>query len=431
MEYILNFGKELAGILAEMSPYLLLGFFFAGILHLLIPEKKVMKYLGGSNFISVLNASLLGVPLPLCSCGVIPTGLSFYRHGASKASTVSFLISTPQTGVDSIMVTWSLLGFPFAVIRPIVAFVTGLFGGLLTKKVEGSAEEQVKGAENGKRIQPSGFWAWIRELFRYPFVEFMQDISKWLVLGILIAALISVVIPDNFFADKLPGNFAGMIMMLVLAIPVYICATASVPIAAVLIMKGLSPGAALVLLMAGPATNAATITMIAKTMGKKALFSYLTAIIAGALAAGSVIDYLLPSQWFAMTSHAAHAGHNHEILPLWLKAGSAILLSVFVINALIRRYLFKKPATVIGKNGLNGDSSVRVNILSVEGMTCNHCRTTVENSAKDVEGVSAADADLQTGRLTIRGTGYNLAEIVKNIEKAGYTVKQSDITTHQ
>ncbi|NMC40708.1 MAG: heavy metal-associated domain-containing protein [Bacteroidales bacterium] len=431
MEYILKFGKELAGILAEMSPYLLLGFFFAGIMHLAIPERKVLKYLGGSNFKSVFNASLLGVPLPLCSCGVIPTGLSFYRHGASKASTVSFLISTPQTGVDSIMVTWSLLGLPFAIIRPVVAFITGLFGGLLTKKIEGKAEEQVQGTENGLKIKPSGFFAWVKELFRYPFVEFMQDISKWLVLGILIAALISVAIPDNFFADKLPGNFAGMIMMLVLAIPVYICATASVPIAAVLIMKGLSPGAALVLLMAGPATNAATITMIAKTMGRKALFGYLAAIISGALAAGSVIDYLLPSQWFVITSHAAHAGHSNEILPAWLKAGSAILLSVFVINALIRRYLLRKPVSGMKKTGLEEDSSMRVKILSVEGMTCNHCRTTVENSAKDVEGVYSADADLQTGRLTIKGTGFDLGQIVKNIEKSGYTVKQSDITPQQ
>lgn len=426
MEYIIKFGSELVEILLEMSPYLLLGFFFAGIMHLVIPEGKVMKYLGGSNFTSVLNASLIGVPLPLCSCGVIPTGISFYRHGASKASTVSFLISTPQTGIDSIMVTWSMLGLPFAIIRPVIAFITGLFGGLLTKKFQKDDDPQIQKTGNGNNVQPVGLLSWIKELFRYPFVVFMQDISKWLVTGILIAALISVLIPDNFFANSLPGNFAGMLLMLILAIPVYICATASVPIAAVLIMKGLSPGAALVLLMAGPATNAATITMIAKTMGIRTLFSYLAAIITGAIAAGSVIDYLLPARWFELSSHAAHAGHNHEILPLWLKAGSAILLSVFIVNALIRRYLIRKTSSPEGKNDAGSVSRLQIVTLDIEGMTCNHCRTTVEKSALEIHGVSSANADLQRGILTVSGEGFDLREIVKNIEKAGYGVKKTE-----
>lgn len=421
MNYITDFGRELVAILLEMSPYLLLGFFFAGLMHLLFPEKKVMKYLGGNNFTSVMNASLLGIPLPLCSCGVIPTGLSFYKHGASKASTVSFLISTPQTGVDSIMVTWSLLGLPFAIIRPVVAFVTGLFGGLLTKRIAGDENGQEQTAVNGSAGLPSGFWPKVKELFRYPFVEFMQDISKWLVTGLIIAALISVVIPDNFFADKLPGNFAGMIMMLILAIPVYICATASVPIAAVLMMKGLSPGAALVLLMAGPATNAATITMIGKTMGRKTLFSYLAAITAGALAAGTIIDYLLPSGWFVLSSHAGHAGHNHEILPFWLKASSAIILTLFIINALIKRYILQG---VREKNEKQANKNPDIGILAidVEGMTCNHCRLTVENSIKSVRGVTEAFADPETGKVKIHGNDFDREEVVKNIENAGYRV---------
>jgi len=136
VEYLKDFGTGFAYIITEMAPYLMLGFVFAGILHLLFPKSKVRKYMGKNSFRSTLNASVLGVPLPLCSCGVIPTGISFYKHGASKSSTISFLISTPQTGVDSIFVTYSLLGLPFAIIRPIVAFITGIFGGFVTRSLD-------------------------------------------------------------------------------------------------------------------------------------------------------------------------------------------------------------------------------------------------------------------------------------------------------
>lgn len=425
MNYLVKFGTELWTIFLEMSPYLLLGFFFAGLMHLLFPGKKVSKYLGGNNFKSVLNASLIGVPLPLCSCGVIPIGLAFYRHGASRPSTVSFLISTPQTGADSIMVTWSLLGLPFAIIRPVVAFLTGLFGGLLTKRLyKGDKNISKNGPDNSREI-PSGFIPKLKELFRYPFVEFMQDIAKWLVIGLLIAALISVIVPDNYFADKLPGNFAGMILILVAAIPVYICATASVPIAAVLMLKGLSPGAALVLLMAGPATNAATITMIGKEMGKKTLIGYLSAIIVGALIAGSIIDYLLPAQWFVPSIHAAHAGHNHEILPAWLSTSSAVVLVLLILNALRKIYLPKIFAG-INRKGDSEPGTINITTLTVEGMSCNNCRRNVENSAISKAGVSSARVDLETGMVEIKGSGYNVDEIIKSIESMGYRVVKKD-----
>jgi uncharacterized membrane protein YraQ (UPF0718 family) len=340
MNYIKIFGSELLFILGEMAPYLLLGFFFAGILHLLIPKKKVKKYMGQNSFRSILNASLLGVPLPLCSCGVIPTGFSFYKHGASKASIVSFLISTPQTGVDSIFVTYSLLGLPFAIIRPVVAFVTGLFGGIVTKRID-HIPQSPGGLQNDELEEiPNGFYPKVKEMFRYSFIEFLQEISNWLIIGLLIAALISVFVPDNFFADKIPSSFLGMIIILVVSIPVYICATASVPVAAALMMKGLSPGAALVLLMAGPATNAATITMIGKELGKRSLLAYLFAIISGALLSGLVIDYILPAGWFILSTHFGSTGlNNQEMLPVWVKSGSAIILTFLILNGYIRKFL--------------------------------------------------------------------------------------------
>jgi uncharacterized membrane protein YraQ (UPF0718 family)/copper chaperone CopZ len=423
MNYIADFGKELLFILAEMAPYLLLGFFFAGLLHLLFPKKRVRKYMGQNNFRSIFNASLLGVPLPLCSCGVIPTGISFYKHGASKASTVSFLISTPQTGVDSIFVTYSMLGLPFAIIRPIVAFITGLFGGLITKKIDPEKPEILKDNNGTADELPSGFIPKIKEMFRYSFVEFLQDISNWLIIGLLVAALISIIVPDDFFADKIPNDFLGMLIILVISIPVYICATASVPVAAVLMLKGLSPGAALVLLMAGPATNAATITMIGKILGKKSLIGYLGAIITGALLSGLLIDYFLPAEWFRVSEHFGHmAGHNHEeMLPAWLKIGSAITLTLLIINGYVQKFLnSKRMRSSEFKNPVFSADSIQT--IYVGGMTCNHCKANVENSVRSATGVEDVSVDLVTGQVDIKGGSVDLAKIKEGIIGIGYKV---------
>ena len=425
MDYIKEFGRELLFILTKMAPYLMLGFIFAGLLHLLFPKKRVREYMGQNNFRSIFNAALLGVPLPLCSCGVIPTGISFYKHGASKASTVSFLISTPQTGVDSIFVTYSMLGLPLAVIRPIVAFITGLFGGLVTKKIDPEKSETVlQNNENGDEL-PKGFFPRVKEMFRYSFVDFLQDISNWLIIGLLIAALISVLVPDDFFADKIPNDFLGMLVILLISIPVYICATASVPVAAVLMLKGLSPGAALVLLMAGPATNAATITMIAKVLGKKSLIGYLGAIITGALLSGLIIDYILPAEWFKVSEHFGHMGHNHGMMPDWIKTGSAIMLTLLIINGYIQKYLNTRRMSTpdITTSGFTVEN---IQTIHVGGMTCNHCKANVENSIKSVYGVEDVKVDLITGKVNITGNSFDLAKIKAGIESIGYKIIKED-----
>ncbi|RLD62015.1 MAG: heavy metal-associated domain-containing protein, partial [Bacteroidetes bacterium] len=274
MQYIQNYLLELFELTNEMSPYLLLGFFFAGILHVFFKKERIAKYMGGSKIKSAIYATLIGIPLPLCSCGVIPTGISFYKNGASKGSTVSFLISTPQTGVDSILVTYSLLGLPFAIIRPIIALISGVFGGVFTNYYTKSdvQESSCHLSEANEKIDKKNVFS---RFFNYAFVEFLQDISKWLIIGLMVAAFISLVLPDDFFTSYINNSLLSMGIVLLASIPLYVCATGSVPIAAVLLMKGLSPGAALVFLMAGPATNAATITVLGKVMGKKALTSYL------------------------------------------------------------------------------------------------------------------------------------------------------------
>jgi len=422
MDYIKGFLSELFFILTEMAPYLMLGFIFAGLLHLLFPKKKVRKYMGQNNFRSIFNAALLGVPLPLCSCGVIPTGISFFKHGASKASTVSFLISTPQTGVDSIFVTYSMLGLPLAIIRPVVAFITGLAGGMITKKIDPEKKETFIQTNQDEDELPKGFLPRIKEMFRYSFIDFLQDISNWLIIGLLIAALISVVVPDDFFADKIPSDFLGMIIILVISIPVYICATASVPVAAVLMLKGLSPGAALVMLMAGPATNAATITMIGKVLGKKSLFGYLGAIITGALLSGLIIDYFLPAEWFKVSEHFGHIGHDHEtMLPVWLKTVSAIMLTLLIINGYIQKYLNsrKMGSTSVINSGFQAET---IQTIHIGGMTCNHCKANVENIVKSATGVEDVTADLITGQVVIKGSSVDLAKIKEGIIGIGYKI---------
>lgn len=416
MDYIREFLKELYFITIEMAPYLLIGFIFAGILYLLFPKNKVRRYMGRNRNGAVVNASILGVPLPLCSCGVIPTGLSFYRNGASRGSTVSFLISTPQTGIDSILVTYSMLGLPFALIRPVVALFTGITGGLLTNRLTKKEEYDESDSTASNEKLPSGFFPRIKAMLKYAFVEFLQDIMGWLILGLLLAALFAVFIPDNFFAGKSSNDILELFVILLAAIPIYVCATASVPIAAVLMLKGLSPGAALVLLMAGPATNVATITMIAKVMGRKSLMGYLSSIIGGALLFGFLINTFLPEKWFIVPGHMM--SHEHEILPAWLSAGSAVLLVLLIINGYMKKF-FGKKANVENENTLSSD----VLTLGVRGMTCNHCKKSVEDAASSVKGVDSAIVDLAKGKVSIKGSNYDIEKIMSGIEDAGYTCK--------
>ena len=315
-----------------------------------------------------------------------------------------------------------MLGLPFAIIRPIVAFITGLFGGLVTRKVDPeTANTDIQNNDNEADL-PRGFFPRIKEMFRYSFIEFLQDISNWLIIGLLIAALISIIVPNDFFADKIPNDFIGMIFILIISIPVYICATASVPVAAVLMLKGLSPGAALVLLMAGPATNAATITMIGKVLGKKSLIGYLGAIITGALLAGLFIDYLLPHQWFNISEHFNHMGHDHTgMLPEWLKIGSGITLLLLILNGYIKKFIstMKIKSQTAVKPSFSSES---IQTLHIGGMTCNHCKANVENSVKSSEGVEEATVDLSSGTVLIKGTSFDLEKIKSGIESIGYTI---------
>lgn len=407
--------QEFWYLTSEMAPYLLLGFLFAGLLHVYFKATRVNQYLGGNNFRSVLNASLFGIPLPLCSCGVIPTGVSLYKNGASKGASMSFLISTPQTGVDSILVTYSLLGLPFAIIRPIVAFVTGIFGGLFSS----SSKENIVQSNSNQSLESISYPGKSKfyKVLRYGFVDFLQDIVKWLFIGLLLATLLSLLIPDNYFQENIQSDFMGMLLLLLISVPLYVCATASVPIAAVLILKGLSPGAALVLLMAGPATNIATITVLRSVFGFKTLATYLITIISGAILSGLVIDNFLPREWFTgFISHSMMHGHEHHLLPKWLMYGSSIVLLALLFNGLYIRY-FRKHFTKEAQSIKTDDME---KTIVVKGMDCNHCKMNVEKNLKGLEGVEEVFADLNTSKVSIQGQNIDLEKIKTTVEGLGY-----------
>ncbi len=413
--YFISFLDELWVLLIEMAPYLLLGFLFAGILKVFFPKKLINKYIGKSNFRSVLNASLLGVPMPLCSCGVLPTGISFYRNGASRGSTVSFLVSTPQTGVDSIIATYAMLGLPLAILRPVIALFSGILGGTLTNylgnSVEAGAQLKREAEEQGNRS--------VGEMFRYGFVEMVQDISKWLVIGLLVAAFLAVLIPEDFFVATVSSEYLSMLLILLASVPLYVCATGSIPIAAVLLMKGLSPGAAIVFLMAGPATNAATMAVISNTMGRKTFWLYLLSIIGGALLFGIAVNELLPRQWIMGALPDLDHQHHHETASL-LKVLSGLLLLGLIANGYIQKFLERKRL----KNEENNFNQMKlIQVYNVEGMTCNHCKATVEKGVQELAEGAEIFADPSNNELRISNGSISEDKIREKVESLGYIFK--------
>jgi uncharacterized membrane protein YraQ (UPF0718 family) len=330
-EFVKSIAMGFWNIVLEMSPYLLFGFFMAGLLSVLVSKQLVEKHLGGRGFWPVVKASLFGVPLPLCSCSVIPVTMSLRKHGASRGAAVSFLLSTPQTGVDSIFVTYALLGPVFAIFRPIAAFVTGIVGGVMVNlfgdSLENGSQQNLNCEDEccsgGHKSNP------VTRMFKYGFITLPRDIGRAMLLGLVVAAFISALIPDGFFADKLGTGIFPMLVMMLIGIPMYVCATASVPIAAALMLKGLSPGAALVFLMTGPATNAASIVIIWKIMGRATAITYLAAVAGCALLSGIILDYIITGVAFA------HTAHHGWMMPCLVQYVSAIMLFIVLTFAIL------------------------------------------------------------------------------------------------
>lgn len=320
--------------ICKMSPYLLFGFAVAGLLRVLISTALIQKHLGGKGIWPIIKSSLFGVPLPLCSCGVIPVAMSLRKRGASKGATIAFLLSTPQTGIDSIFVTYSLLGFVFTIFRPVVALITGIIGGVAIDLLDKNAPimTDLNDDENPAE-QKNKFLTAIR----HGFIVLPRDIGLAMLIGLLIAALISVLVPSDFFADKIGTGIGAMILMMFMGIPVYVCATASVPIAAAMIAKGLTPGAAFVFLMTGPATNAATFITIWKTLGSRTAIIYILTVAVCALTAGILLDSMFTGLGKDIQ------GHYHNMAATPIEHISAIILlailALGIYNKRIKMFL--------------------------------------------------------------------------------------------
>lgn len=408
-----NLFYSFLNILNEMSPYVLLGFLIAGILHAFVNEATLTRHLSGKGWKPVIKAAAIGIPLPLCSCGVLPTAVSLRRQGASKAATTSFLIATPQTGVDSIAATYSLLGLPFAVIRPIAALTGAVFGGMAVGKL--TSNNNVESANNTRKVEADRipFHKKIKESMRYGFCDMIDSMGKWLVVGLVIATLITVFVPDSLFVGLRQYPLVAMLAVVLIAVPMYVCATGSIPIAMSLMMKGLSPGVAFVLLMAGPAANFASILILDKVQGRKATVVYVASVVITSIAFGLIIDYFLPSNWFTINPMTdGHSAHMHS--GIFETICSSVLILLLLFSAIRRLNIFK----INDKEKFNLTTDMK-KTYKIEGMNCAHCKASVEKAIAGVNGVENVEVSLSEGSATVTGNHQN-EEIVEAVRLAGF-----------
>ncbi|MEE1121449.1 MAG: SO_0444 family Cu/Zn efflux transporter [Prevotella sp.] len=445
--------QEVIHLINEMSPYLLLGFFLAGIMHAFIPGRYYTNYLARPTLRSVVNAALIGIPLPLCSCGVIPTAMSLRKEGASKGSVAAFLISTPQTGVDSIIATGSLMGWPFAIMRPLAAFIMAIAGGAIVNATDNSSDAMHASSTACQHAHThKTFWQKMIEALRYAFIDMMEDIGKWLVAGLIVAGLITVFIPDSFFVVFQGNTWASMLLVMCLSLPMYLCATGSIPIAVALMMKGLTPGAALLLLIAGPACNLASMLVVRKVMGTRTLLAYIGSIVIGAIFFGWLTDYLHFNGIINFMSDLTSQEACCEEHTSWFSWLCTAVLSLLLVYALLLPKLGLRKASSCHchdsschcheendscgdgsetccchethdtdtcschcheENHSCGDSSKTccchethdtVQIYHIKGMTCNHCRAAAQGAIERTEGVTAVSIDLAKREARISGT---------------------------
>jgi uncharacterized membrane protein YraQ (UPF0718 family)/copper chaperone CopZ len=430
MELIVTIVTASWAVFGAMAPYLLLGFVVAGLLSVVISPEWIERHLGGNGLGQVVKASIFGVPLPLCSCGVIPVAASLRRHGASKGATTAFLLSTPQTGVDSIAVTYGLLGPFLAVVRPVAALITGIFGGGLVQAFNhddiANGEDDLDGGESSSCSsdccddEKSEGRPKILEGLHYGLVTLPRDIGRALIWGVLISGLIAAFVAPQALESYLGGGLWPMLAAMAVGIPLYVCATASTPIALGLIHAGLSPGAALVFLISGPATNTAALTTLWKVLGRRAAILYLVTVAVASLATGFAVDGLigaggLPESALvpaASSMEGAHAHHEGGGAMSPFELVCAVALLAVLINALRPR------RRADGEEEVAQDE--RVLELEVQGMRCNGCVTSVQRALLEIAGVTDAEVRLEEGRARVRGNSFSVQELVNAVRSLGF-----------
>ena len=357
-DFIENVFSQAGSLLLESSVYILFGLTVSGLMHVFLNPSSVVRHFSKGRFRSVIKAAVLGIPIPLCSCGVLPAAVALRKRGANKGATTAFLISTPESGIDSIAITYALLDPIMTVARPVAAFITATAAGITEnlvhyrktrETVEPDLSCSVDACCDGQDCPPEAHALHhtlsekIVAGFRFAFTEIWGDMAGWFLIGLVIAGAITAAIPEDLITRYLGGGLPAMLFMLAVGIPLYICATASTPIAAALILKGISPGAALVFLMAGPATNITSLTVLLGTLGKRATAIYLATIAVSSVLFGLAVDHLYIYLGFSARAVVGQAG---EIIPPWAQWMGALILLALSVKPLWMRL---KSRFVLGK----------------------------------------------------------------------------------
>ncbi len=411
---VADYLQELWKVLLDLSPALLAGLLLAGAMHEFLPKGLIRRRLNKPTMKSVFDAVLIGVPMPLCSCGVVPTAIGLKNEGASKGATTAFLISTPQTGVDSILVSAAFLGWPFAIFKVLAAFMTGLIGGGLVNRL-GSAESGQNQPDTQIDLEPVKRGSRLIAVGRYALFDLFATIDLWILAGILIAAAISTAIPPDLLSQvDWAQGLGGMMLVLAISLPLYVCTTGSVPIAASLIAVGMPLGTALVFLMAGPATNIATIGAVYRALGLRVLVLYLAVVVTMSIAFGLSFDFVLSG----VQEISPH--HEHEIS--WISIVSALIVCVLLIylsGLRIKRRLQRR--TVSKAEQQDADLT-----FQVEGMSCQHCVANVKHTLERFDEVDEADPELASGVVRIKGANLDANVLSAAVERSGYRVVNRD-----
>lgn len=409
---IIHLINEFWILLEEVSPWLLLGFFISGVLKILLFENKISYHLNKSKFSSVIKASLFGIPLPLCSCGVLPVATSLHRNGASKGAVASFLISTPQTGIDSIAFTYGILGLPFTVIRILVALISAIFGGVIMNFFMPShiiIENNKKLNKKYNSIQyQNKFSKKIFQIFHYGFIEILRDLSKWILLGLTLATFFSIFLPEELIIRSFNSYWKEFLFIILISLPLYVCATGSIPIALVFLSKGISPGSILLFLILGPATNITSIVVLIKSLGKKFTIIYLISLIVSSIFFSIIINKFLSKNWLIPNIKQVNSIYHFNVINVI----SAIILLILLLNALFFNLFYKKK--IIKKEQSKS--------FLIEGISCNHCKIDIENNISRLQGVKSVLVDLKSKKILVLGD-YNESELINCINKLGFKLQ--------
>lgn len=326
------YALALWGMLVEAGPWLLLGLAAAGLLQVYLPTGWAASKLGGRGLRPATFAALAGAPLPLCSCSVLPAAASLRKAGAGRGATASFLVATPETGVDSVGATWAMLDPVMTLARPLAAIGSAILTGLAVDAVAPAEEEPPPEPEHEEHEHAAPEGPPLKRAMRFAFVDLLDDLAPALVIGFLVSGLLLLWLPDDLFSTTVAPGWQTYLVLLITGMPLYVCATATTPVAAALIMKGVSPGAAMVLLLAGPATNLATLGVVRKLLGPRALWAYLGATALSALAAGWCVD-LIYAHW-QLPSPVSTLAEEHVSHGPWASLGGAIFGALLLLACL-------------------------------------------------------------------------------------------------